>query len=87
VTLEERVGSIERALERGDVEGAADELLAAWRDEPHPELADALDRFPARRPEQTVEDGRRRSCAHTSHRTGWKGTWGASGLCPDVLIH
>lgn len=38
----------EEALQRGDVEGSARALLAAWRELPHADLAEALDRFPAR---------------------------------------
>ncbi|MBL8950662.1 MAG: hypothetical protein JNK82_07795 [Myxococcaceae bacterium] len=38
----------EAALAAGDVEGAARALLLAWREVPHADLADALDRFPSR---------------------------------------
>lgn len=62
----------EEALERGDVDTAAAALLAAWRETPYAELADALDRFPVRR--GTVEAKK-----PTARMQAWLQRWSRVG--------
>ncbi len=66
------VAAAEAALARGDVDGAARALLAAWRELPHADLADALDRFPVRPCEPLPG-------APTERMNLWLARWGRAG--------